>query len=177
MEAHYEAAHSHSPSPLLIFSFKKWGALNIFAHSCLLNPDGGGWWGAGLHPYQLLWPDVYGIATYNKSEYRLKTCLCKGMERFVVWSPEQHGNILSLENEKYRRCVLWVLGCPYRGQHQACQGQVWTVEVRWVPECWTLETWGSLASYPECWTSPSGRVERCWKKIKMEKKWTRMKRK
>lgn len=69
MEAYYEAAHSHSPSPLLIFPFKKWGALNIFAHSCLLSPDGGRWWGAGWHSYQLLRPDGDRITTCDKAKH------------------------------------------------------------------------------------------------------------
>lgn len=84
MEAHYEAAHSHSPSPLLIFPFKKWGALNIFAHSWLLSPDGGGWWGAGWHPYQRLRPDVDRITTYNKASTGYKTYPCKGRLIFLT---------------------------------------------------------------------------------------------
>lgn len=78
MEAHYEAAHSHSPSPPLIFPFKKWGTQNIFAHSCLLSPDGGGWWGAGWHPYQLLQPDVARNISCNKANVtELNARLCR----------------------------------------------------------------------------------------------------
>lgn len=182
MEAHYEAAHSHSPSPLLIFPFKKWGPLNIFAHSCLLSPDGGGWWGAGWHPYQLLRPDVDRITTCN-GEYGLKSAkadliffnwfcvqwkfgsLGGGREAFVFWFLDQHGNVSEVQcaDDVFfgESKQLKLLGCSYRGQHQVCQGQVWTAEVRWVLECWTLETWGSLASYPEYWTSPSGRAQKC----------------
>lgn len=49
----------------------------------------------------------------------------------------------------------------YRGRHPAFLGRVGTAEVRLVLECWTLETWESLASYLGYWTSPSVGTKTC----------------